>query len=150
MPTVVESRREQIFPTLSAGQIARLKAHGQRVPLHKGDLVIEPGERMDRMLVVLSGSIEVVRPGVTSEEPVVIHKAGQFTGEMSTLRGQGSLVRARVAESGEALVLEASRLRSIVQTDAELSELFMRAFILRRVALIDQQHSDVVLIGSRN
>jgi thioredoxin reductase (NADPH) len=67
---------------------------------------------------------------------------------MSTLQGIGSLVRARVREQGEALVIAEDRLRAIVQTDAELSELFMRAFILRRVGLIESQAGDVILLGS--
>jgi len=54
----------------------------------------------------------------------------------------------RVREGGEVLSIDEAHLRAIIQTDAELSELFMRAFILRRVALISTQSSDVVLLGS--
>jgi thioredoxin reductase (NADPH) len=67
---------------------------------------------------------------------------------MSTLQGIGSLVRSRVREEGEVLVITEDRLRTIIQTDAELSELFMRAFILRRVRLIASQAGDVILLGS--
>ena len=59
-------------------------------------------------------------------------------------------MRARVREEGEILAIDAEHLRAIVQTDAELSELFMRAFILRRVGLIAVEQGDVVLIGSRH
>lgn len=148
MADLVESRREQMFPKLTAEQIARLAAHGSKVRTQPGQVLAEPGDRFGRMLVVLSGSIEIVRPGLAGEEPIVVHGVGEFTGEMSNLRGQGSVVRARIREPGEVLVLDEQQLRAIVQTDAELSELFMRAFILRRVALIAQQHSDVILIGS--
>src|SRR6202041_782589 len=51
-------------------------------------------------------------------------------------------------EAGEILAIDDAHLRTIVQTDSDLSELFMRAFILRRVALISTQSSDVVLLGS--
>jgi thioredoxin reductase (NADPH) len=67
---------------------------------------------------------------------------------MSTLQSVGSLVRSRVRESGEVLSISDDRLRTIVQTDAELSELFMRAFILRRVGLLQSQAGDVILLGS--
>jgi thioredoxin reductase (NADPH) len=100
------------------------------------------------MLVVLSGSIEVVQTGLNGEVLVVVHTAGSFTGEMSTLQGIGSLVRARVRDPGEVLVIPEDRLRTVIQTDAELSELFMRAFILRRVGLIASQTGDVILLGS--
>jgi thioredoxin reductase (NADPH) len=58
------------------------------------------------------------------------------------------VVRMRVRETGEVLAIDEAHLRTIVQTDSELSELFMRAFILRRVMLITSQTSDVILLGS--
>lgn len=147
---IYENRKEQMFPTLSAAQLARLEAHGNRISTTAGEVLAEPGARFRKMLVVLSGSIEILLPTVNGEELVVVHTAGQFSGEMSTLRGQSSVVRARVCESGEVVVIDEEQLRGIVQTDAELSELFMRAFILRRVALIATQQGDVVLLGSQH
>jgi thioredoxin reductase (NADPH) len=150
MSTIYDARREQVFPTLTAAQIARLEPHGRRIRTQRGEILAEPGERHRELMVILSGSVEIVRPGLAGEELVVVHTAGHFTGEMSTLRGLGSLVRARVREAGEVLAIGDDNLRGIVQTDAELSELFMRAFILRRVGLIASEQGDVVLIGSRH
>ena len=141
-------RKAQMFPQLTAAQIARLDALGSRRRMSQGEILAEPGDRHRPMLVVLSGSIEVVQPGMNGEVLVVVHTAGSFTGEMSALQGIGSLVRARVRDAGEALVIPEDRLRRIIQTDAELSELFMRAFILRRVGLIQSQSGDVILLGS--
>ncbi len=141
-------RKAQMFPQLSAAQIARLDALGSRRRMTQGEILAEPGDRHRPMLVVLSGSIEVVQPGMNGEVLIVVHTAGSFTGEMSALQGIGSLVRARVREAGEVLVIPEDRLRRIIQTDAELSELFMRAFILRRVGLIQSQTGDVILLGS--
>jgi thioredoxin reductase (NADPH) len=143
-------RKEQTFPTLTPSQIARLEPHGTKIAVRKGEILAEPGERHRKLLVVLSGSIEIVRPSMTGEETVVVITAGGFTGEMSTLGGVGSLVRARVHEDGEVLAIPDDQLRTVVQTDARLSELFMRAFILRRVALVAAQNGDVILIGSRH
>jgi thioredoxin reductase (NADPH) len=53
-----------------------------------------------------------------------------------------------VRESGTAIELDHERLVALVQTDAELGELMMRAFILRRVELVAHGMGDVVLIGS--
>jgi len=141
-------RKAQMFPQLSSAQIARLGAHGSHRHMSKGEILAEPGDRNRPMFVVLSGSIEVVQPGMSGEVLVVVHTAGSFTGEMSTLQGIGSLVRSRVREAGEMLVITEDRLRTIIRTDAELSELFMRAFILRRVGLIASQAGDVILLGS--
>ncbi len=149
-PNPIEARWEQAFPTLTPAQVARLEPHGRRMRTRRGEVLVEAGERHPGLLLVLSGSVEVVRPGIAGEEPIVVHTPGQFSGEMSSLRGLGSVVRARVREEGEILVIDDERLRDIVQTDAELSEILMRAFILRRVGLIASQRGGVVLIGSRH
>ena len=141
-------RKAQMFPQLSAAQIARLEGHGTHRRVSRGEVLAEPGDRNLPMLVVLSGSIEVVQAGMSGEVLVVVHEAGSFTGEMSTLQGIGSLVRSRVRDAGEVLVIPEDRLRTLIQTDAELSELFMRAYILRRVGLIVSQTGDVILLGS--
>jgi len=141
-------RKAQMFPQLTAAQIARLEAHGTHRRMSAGEILAEPGDRNIPMLVVLSGSIEVVQPGMDGEVLVVVHTAGSFSGEMSTLQGIGSLARSRVREAGEVLVITEERLRAIIQTDAELSELFVRAYILRRVGLIASQSGDVILLGS--
>jgi thioredoxin reductase (NADPH) len=143
-----DSRQAQTFPQLTAAQIERLAAHGTRRLISKGEILAEPGDRNRPMLIVLSGSIEVVQTGMGGEALIVVHSAGSFSGEMSTLQGIGSLVRSRVREDGEVLVISEDHLRTIIQTDAELSELFMRAFILRRVRLIASQAGDVILLGS--
>ena len=143
-------RRNQTFPTLTPGQITRLAAHGTRVAVPEGKILAEPGDRHRKLFVVLSGSIEIVRPTLQGEQLLVVLTAGQFTGEMSTLRGVGSLARARVREAAELLAIPDDQLRALVQTDAILSELFMRAFILRRVALVAAQQGDLILIGSRH
>jgi thioredoxin reductase (NADPH) len=141
-------RKAQMFPQLTAAQIARLEGHGTHRRMSRGEILAQPGDRNLPMFVVLSGSIEVVQAGMSGEVLVVVHEAGSFTGEMSTLQGIGSLVRARVREAGEVLAITEDRLRTLIQTDAELSELFMRAYILRRVGLIVSQTGDVILLGS--
>jgi thioredoxin reductase (NADPH) len=143
-------RKAQMFPILTAAQIARLEAHGTHQPVGKGEILAEPGDRNRPMLIILSGGIEVVQPGLNGEVLVYVHRAGSFSGEMSALQGVGSLVRVRVREAGEVLAITGEHLRTVIQTDAELSELFMRAFILRRVGLIQSQAGDVILLGSSN
>src|SRR5712671_3755524 len=146
----IEARWGQAFPRLTPAQIARLEAHGKRRRTRPAEVLVEPGERHPGLFVILSGSVEVVRPGLAGEELIVVHMPGQFSGEMSSLRGVASVVRVRVREEGEILVIDYENLRAIVQTDSELSEILMRAFILRRVGLIASQNGDVILIGSRH
>jgi thioredoxin reductase (NADPH) len=143
-------RKDQTFPTLTPAQIARLTPHGETMAIRKGQILTEPGDRHRKLFVVLSGSLEVVLPTMTGEKLVIVVEPGSFTGEMSNLRGVGGLTRTRVREDGEVLAITDDQLRIVVQTDARLSELMMRAFILRRVLLVSAQQGDVILIGSRH
>src|SRR6202789_4303335 len=140
-------RSAQMFPHLTPLQITRLSAHGRKISTQQGQFLAAPGDPPP-MYVVLSGSIEIIQPTLSGETLIVVHRPGSFSGDVGTLRAIGSGVRMRGREAGEILAIDDAHLRTIVQTDSELSELFMRAFILRRVALITSQSSDVILLGS--
>src|SRR5690349_9421646 len=147
---LLRTRRDQVFPKLTAQQIARLESHGTRFDVAAGQILAETGDIQRRLLVVLAGSIDVLLPASTGEEIVYILRSGDFAGEMSTLRGVAGFVRLRVRDPGVVFALDQDSLRDVVQTDAELSELMMRAFILRRMALLASQHGEVTLLGSRH
>jgi thioredoxin reductase (NADPH) len=140
-------RSAQMFPHLTPLQITRLSAHGRKISTQMSQILSEPGDHPP-MYVVLSGSIEIIQPTLSGESLIVVHTPGSFSGDVGTLRAISSVVRMRVREAGEVLAIDDAHLRAIVQTDSELSELFMRAYILRRVALMTSQFSDVILIGS--
>jgi thioredoxin reductase (NADPH) len=142
---IYEKRREQMFPKLAPPQVERLEALGTRVATRAGEVLVEPGERQQRLLVVLDGSLEVEH----AEKRVTLLEPGDFSGELSTLRGVAGFTRIRARESGSVLAIDAERLRDLVQTDAELSEIMMRAFILRRMGLLASEHAEVTLVGSR-
>ena len=135
-----------MFPKLAPAQLARLAAHGTRAATRSGEVLVEPGDRQQRLLVVLEGSLEVEH----GQERVTLLERGDFSGELSTLRGTGGFTRISVREPGSVVALDAGRLREIVQTDAELSEILMRAFILRRMGLLAAGNADVTLLGSRH
>ena len=141
-------RKQQMFPQLSAAQLARLEHLGRRRAVAKGEVVVEQGAASPELFIVLSGALEVVQIGDGKELPITIHRVGEFTGEANMLTGRRSIARIRVVEPGELLVIPHDALRKLVQSDAELSEIFMRAFILRRVALISHSMGEVVLLGS--
>jgi thioredoxin reductase (NADPH) len=150
---LLEQRRGQMFPKLTAAQMARLERQGTHLQTHEGEILQELGEISRGVFVVAAGSVEALVPPSATEaestdELLYLLTAGDFTGEMSTLRGTRVLARIRVREAGAVLLIDAEQLRRIVQNDAELSELFMRAFILRRMGVIASGRSDVLLLGS--
>jgi thioredoxin reductase (NADPH) len=144
------ARRDQMFPKLSHDQLERLRSCGHERSAAAGELLFDQGQSDIPFFVVLSGSVEIVHPSRGADEPITVHEPGEFTGEVDLLSGRRSLVRGRARTASRLLVIERSRLRSLVQTDAELSELFLRAFILRRMGLVAHGQGDVVLVGSRH
>jgi len=148
LPLQPTSQTDRLFPTLTGAQIARIAAHGRRRAINHGDVLVEVGDKAVPFFVVVSGAIEIVRPSDETTTPIVTHRAGQFLGEGNMLTGRRSLMRAHVTESGEVIELDPKQMFALVQTDTELSEILMRAFILRRVELIARGLGDVVLIGS--
>lgn len=146
----IEARRPQMFPALGQAQIARVRAFGQEQSFAAGALVWEAGERDVPFYIVVEGELEVVHPYGGLERPVTVHLAGEFTGEMALLVGRPTLVRARAKTAVRAIRVTPARFRSLVQTDSEISDIVMRAFILRRVALLSYGWGDAVMIGSRN
>jgi thioredoxin reductase (NADPH) len=143
-----DGRRAERFPALTAPQIARIAPLATRRPMRAGEILFDQGDENVQVLVVLSGAIEVARPGFAGEDLITVHTAGEFTGEVAVLSGRRALVRGRVREDGEVLALDGEGLRRVVQGDTELSDIFMRAFILRRVALLAHGYGDATLIGS--
>jgi thioredoxin reductase (NADPH) len=141
-------RGEAMFPVLTAAQLARFAAHGTRRPIARGDLLFEASEASAPFFVITAGEVEFVRPAGGTETLVATLRAGQFTGEIYLLSGRRTLVRARVTEAGEVIELDREQLLALVQADSELSEILMRAFILRRAELIAKGLGDVVLLGS--
>jgi thioredoxin reductase (NADPH) len=142
------SRAEQIFPVLTAAQISRIAGIGRMRAIQSGEVLVEQGDGAIPIFVVVSGELEAVLPTSTTETLITVSRAGQFTGEVNTLSGRRALARLRARQPGEVIELSRENVLALVQTDAELSEILMRAFILRRVELLRQGVGDVTLVGS--
>jgi thioredoxin reductase (NADPH) len=137
-----------MFPALTTAQIDRIRPASKLRRVEPGEILFRPGDTEVPFFVVLSGSMEIVQPDLTGERLVTTHGAGEFTGELTMISGQRYLVLGRVTERGELLELSSEGLRSLIARDAELSEIIMRAFILRRLALITNHLGNVILMGS--
>ena len=131
---------DQAFPTLNEAQIARIAAHGRARKVERGEVLVKAGARNASFFVVVSGNLEIVRLSDGVETLIVVHKPGQVSGELNVLSGRRAVFSIRAGEAGEVIELDRDQLLAIIQTDAELSEILMRAFLLRRVELIAQRH----------
>src|SRR5246500_4534410 len=137
-----------MFPVLSSAQIARIASHGVIRPITRGEVLIDGGQTNVPFFVLKAGEIEVIRPSALDEILIATVRPAQFTGDISMILGRPAQMRLRVSTSGEVVQLARDQMHALIQTDAEISEVLMRAFIHRRVAVIAQGIGDVLLIGS--
>jgi thioredoxin reductase (NADPH) len=154
---VADERREQMFPTLSPHQAetARRFASGPAQRFEPGQMLFDVGQRDVPSWLVLEGSIVTSRrDGLGVEETIVAHQPRQFTGEVSQLSGGGTLAAGTAGDDGAlALPFDAAHLRALIIGSADLGETIMRAFILRRVGLIEagaEGGAGSVLVGERD
>ena len=146
-PLVAET---QTFPVLTTAQIDRLRPLAEQRTVNCGDILYRPGEVGVSLYILLSAHVEVVQPDMSGERYFATFQPGMFTGESAMIAGQKMIVLARVTTAGEVLEIRPDALRTIVARDGELAELFLRAFMLRRLSLIRKQLGNVALIGSRH
>jgi thioredoxin reductase (NADPH) len=146
----ISNRRHQIFPILSEDQFEILLRYGERRHFAAGDVLFRQGDRHISMYVIVSGSIEVERGGPLGSTVIGAHGPGMFTGEMGSLAGRAAVATARVTSDCELIVISEESLRTLVISEASLSETIMRAYILRRVAYMQDQTGGLVLFGARH
>jgi thioredoxin reductase (NADPH) len=149
--TVSQAPLDHVFPTLTDAQIARIAGLGRTRVVRRDDVLVTEGQRQAPFFVVRRGELRIVRPAGGGAESLVAHvRAGQFTGELNMFSNRRAIMQIRVSQDGEVIELDHSHVQSLVQGDAELGDLLMRAFILRRVELVAQGLGDVVVIGSEH
>ena len=152
-PSVIDTRRDQIFPLLSDHDFARLRRFGEVRKFADGDFIMKAGEVAAGLAFVLTGHIDVRQsdqiPGgaVSGGQSIVTHGPGSFLGELAQLSDRPALVDAVAKGAVEVIMVPARRLRDVLVQEAELGERIMRALILRRVGLLEAGQTGPILIG---
>ncbi|MGZ6616104.1 MAG: Crp/Fnr family transcriptional regulator, partial [Solirubrobacteraceae bacterium] len=135
-------------PVLSPEQVDRIRAHSTLRRVSQGEILYQPDDETPPVFVVMSGAIEIVAVAGDTTQLVITYTVGQFSGELLMIAGRRSIYRCQVKESGELLQLEARDLRVLIGTDSELSELFMKVFLTRRLSLRHAGYGNVMILGS--
>lgn len=140
------------FPTLDDSQVSEFErcTKAAKKVYRDGQTLISMGDRDFKFYIVKSGEVEIVDRSGDKPKTVVIHRKGQFTGDVSHLTGRASIVSA--VARGDCEVLEVSRdaLRAALNQCPILSDVILQAFIARRQLL--RESPDFVglrVIGSR-
>ncbi|CAN7749673.1 FAD-dependent oxidoreductase [Paraburkholderia sp. DD10] len=145
----LSTRTHQMYPTLTAAEIDRLRRFGEVGHWETGELLFETGRPGPGMFVLLEGRVKIYqRDGIGRELLIGEHGAGRFLAEVGQLSGRPALVNAMALSAVDALLIPPEGLRALIVAEAELGERIMRALILRRVGLIEKGAGGPILIGN--
>jgi len=147
-PTDPMRRKEQMFPRLNPEMVQRIAAYGHEEHVLAGTVLFQRGERGVDFFLVLDGLIEIFDLDKYGQPNVfAVHGARQFSGEMNLFNHRSILASARAATDSHVVRMHPDEFRRMVASEADISEIIMRAFILRRVGLIRMGYGGVVLVG---
>lgn len=145
----VSDRSAQRFPRLNALQLDTVKRFGREAErsFAPDELLFDVGESGVPAWFLTEGSATMFgRDGFDHESQLRALESGQFTGELHQLASRPTLTGTRAGPDGcRALPLNAADLRSLIVGSADLGEMVMRAFILRRVGLLEAGVGPVLL-----
>jgi len=145
--SILERRRDQMFPELDPFEIERMRRFGEARNFAQGEAIFTAGQIGPGLVVILSGQVDIVRHEFLRESLVVTHGPGQFLGELAQLAGRPALADAGAKNPVEALIIAPERLRALLIAEAELGERIMRALILRRVGLLETGAGGPIIVG---
>jgi thioredoxin reductase (NADPH) len=145
--SIIERRRDQMFPELDPFEIERMRRFGEARSFAQGEAIFTAGQVGPGLVVIFSGEVDIVRHEFSHESLIVMRDPGQFMGELAQLAGRPALVDAVAKKPVQALIIAPERLRALLIAEAELGERIMRALILRRVGLLETGVGGPIIVG---
>jgi thioredoxin reductase (NADPH) len=147
-PSILDTRRDQMFLALEHPEIERVRRFGQVRRYAAGEALAQVGVVAPGLTIILDGKVDITQHDESGRRQLIVsHGPGSFMGELAQLAGRPALVDAHAVEAVEALIIPPDRLRALLIAEVELGERIMRALILRRVGLLETGAGGPVIIG---
>src|SRR6516164_3446607 len=146
--SIIDTRRDQMFPVLEAAEIERVRRFGYLRSYGPGEALVRIGEAGLGLTIILAGKVDITLRGQYGRrEHIITHEAGGFMGELAQLAGRPALADAHANGPVEALIVAPDKLRALLIAEADLGERIMRALILRRVGLLETGAAGPIIVG---
>ncbi len=147
-PSDPYAREAQTFPRLSEEMAQRVAGYGVEERHPKGTMLFERGQRGADFFLVLEGTIEIFDLDIEGTTTVVrLHGEREFTGDIDLFNNRQILISARATTDARVVRIKRADFRRLVSSESDIGEIMMRAFILRRVGLMEHDQAGVELIG---
>ncbi len=143
------TRHPTAFPKLDQEQIAVLGKFTTLRSFEVGQKLFAAGERDFGFFVVKSGEVDIVDHSSGRDATIAIHEPGEFTGDVDMLTGRPVLVSTIARTPCEAYEISAAELRRILNELPQVSDVLLRAFLMRRELLEGSGFTGVRVVGSR-
>jgi thioredoxin reductase (NADPH) len=138
------------FPDLTPEQLDVLREVGTEHEVAAGETLFREGDDTYDFFAIVEGEVAIVDGfGRGDEREIVRHGPGRFLGELNLLTGEPLYLTAVVREAGRVIQVPREALLRLIAQDEMLSELIMRAFLVRRSILRDSGVGPRV-VGSRH
>lgn len=143
-------RDHQAFPKLSPEHIQRIRHLGSEESVGDGELLFERGQRSADLFIVLEGCIEVFDFNCDGDATVFVsHVTGEFTGETDLFSSRKALVSGRAKGKTRVLRFGRDRFREMMTSHPDIAEMVVRAIIVRRLGILENNLGASYLIGSK-
>jgi thioredoxin reductase (NADPH) len=136
-------------PILTESQLERVRVFTKPRQVAAGVVLYNPNDDTPPVYVVIEGKIRIVSLAGGVEDTVTTYDPGQFSGELLMIAGRRSIYRCQAVEASHLLELSAENLRTLISKDAELSDIFMKTFLARRLSMSSHGRTNVLILGSR-
>ncbi len=144
-------RPDLAFPKLTEEMVERVRSYAREETLPANVPLFTRGERQVDMFVVLDGEIDVSLPTANGESRIIAHhQRFDFSGELNLLTSQGSLVEARTVKESRLLRIPRNELQKLMRAEGDIANLITSATIWRRIGILGEETSGVVLMGHAN
>ena len=137
------------YRVLSKPQLDVLRRYGVEERVAVGDVLFRDGDETYDFIVLLEGEARIVEHFAQPDEFVIVtYRPGEFLGEIGLFTGQRAYLTAVVSAPGRVLRIPVEQAHAIMDQELELSELILRAFLVRHSRLT-RLGSGLTLVGSR-
>lgn len=140
------------FPTLDESQIADLSRCAAAMPkvYPDGTTLFAVGDRNFKFHIIKSGEVEILDYSGDVPKTLTVHYQGGFTGDISHLTGNPSVVSAVANGDCEVYEISGDALMQVLNQCPTLSDIILQAFIARRQLLLKSpDFTGLRVIGSR-
>lgn len=145
-----DSQDDVALPVFSDAELSEIAEFGSEQKMTKGQLLFQAGDASRDLLVVLEGSVEIVRTDSPDAAVIASYGRGGFAGELNLLTGQRRFVACRVTEAGRVLVIAEDEFRRLMSVRPPLAEKIFNALVARRGLLRSGEGAQAIrIVGSR-